>query len=291
MSTAWFKPKVAPRLIKSFPCRRKKRIFEKDAEDVIVSSVEVWNTTCIVTNFGRSQEQQSPAISQSILVNPSNPGLLGVRKFPYFPRGGPVPKQHPEKYEHHIMGYVRRWGGMEVGKGMLFPFNVVDGLVHEMGGWKLAMHCFMLRSQNGEGEKCPVGRAVITPPGSSNLQREYDSIVHTVPPFYEYDCHPEEALTRCYHNSLKLCQEAAGEIAESESVRFAFPLLGAGGRGFPPDKAIDIAARQSIIWRNNAYNQSDPNARLPSMVLAFGIPNMEIATKLADAISELLDVN
>jgi hypothetical protein len=48
--------------------------------------IEVWSTPCIVTRFGKS------AVKCSILINPSNPELSGCRNFPYFPRGGPVPK-------------------------------------------------------------------------------------------------------------------------------------------------------------------------------------------------------
>jgi O-acetyl-ADP-ribose deacetylase (regulator of RNase III) len=324
MSTAWYKADTAPRLLRSFP--RKKRNGIRGGEKIIVTSVEVWNTTCIVTKFGKSQQETSNC-SVAVLVNPSNPDLLGVRKFPYFPRGGPLPKRLPGKYEHHLMGYVRQWGGMEVKKGMLFPFNVVDGLVHELGGWQLALHCFMLPSVNENGEKCPVGKAVLTPPGGRELQSEYDSIVHTVSPFYEHHdggCSPEKALEESYQNSLKLCEESAAAVVgdredvflqehqgttDDRVIRFAFPLLGAGGRGFPIEKAIDIAASQSIQWRNGVFNStststsrshrddreddhtihSSSTISQPSRVLAFGIPNMENAQKLADAISKYSD--
>merc|ERR1712238_183859 len=94
------------------------------------------------------------------------------------------------KDAHHIMGYVSQWGGMELKDGMLFPFNVIDGLVHQLGGWRLALHCYMLPNinsgNNSGGEKCPIGNAVTTPPGGTQLRQEYDTIVHTVPPFYKY---------------------------------------------------------------------------------------------------------
>jgi hypothetical protein len=63
-------------------------------------SMEVWETTCIVTNFAKTADCQ-------ILINPTNPQLTGVSKFPYFPKGGPQPKVSPTKDAHHIMGYVR----------------------------------------------------------------------------------------------------------------------------------------------------------------------------------------
>ena len=37
------------------------------------------------------------------------------------------------------LGYVSSWGGMEVGQGMLYATSVVDGLVHQLGGWKVGL--------------------------------------------------------------------------------------------------------------------------------------------------------
>ena len=68
---------TTPRLLKSF------QNFQTQ------KSIEVWYTTCIVTNFGKNQQ----LTTCSILINPANPELSGVSKFPYFPRGGPVPER------------------------------------------------------------------------------------------------------------------------------------------------------------------------------------------------------
>jgi hypothetical protein len=100
MSTAWYKSKVVPTLLQTWQHRNR--------------SVEVWKTTCIVTNFGKPtaavtfpvQEPICKVQGVHVLINPANPELSGVSKFPYFPRGGPVPKQLPNKDAHHIMGYV-----------------------------------------------------------------------------------------------------------------------------------------------------------------------------------------
>jgi hypothetical protein len=103
MATAWYqKSKVVPTLLKQWQHRNR--------------SVEVWKTTCIVTNFGKPvpnspaqvhvqvhvQVQVEAQVVQ-LLINPANPQLSGVYKFPYFPRGGPVPEQSPNK---DGMGYV-----------------------------------------------------------------------------------------------------------------------------------------------------------------------------------------
>ena len=109
MSTAWYKSRSTPKLLheclSAGPIRRRQRQRR---------IVQVWNTTCIVTNFGKNQTtivetgNHSPQHNRSrhVLINPANPELSGVSKFPYFPRGGPVPEEYPSKDAHHIMGYV-----------------------------------------------------------------------------------------------------------------------------------------------------------------------------------------
>jgi hypothetical protein len=91
MATAWYEmSKVVPAVLKQWQHRNR--------------SVEVWKTTCIVTNFGKPTVQAPAACKVvQLLINPANPQLSGVSKFPYFPRGGPAPKQLPNK---DGMGYV-----------------------------------------------------------------------------------------------------------------------------------------------------------------------------------------
>ena len=263
MSTAWFKPNFVPKLLRS---------YQKQ-----YASVEVWNTTCIVSNFGKEKASKC-----SVLINSSSPSLLGVRKFPYFPSGGPQPKEPPLKVEHHLMGYVSQWGGMDLKRGMLFPFNAVDGLVHELGGWKLAMHCYMLPTVK-EDERCPVGQAVSTPPGGRLLAVEYEKIVHTVPPFYEHNSgDPKAYLFQCYENALNICEDRLPDHAGGAPLRIACPLLGAGARGFPLEIAIEVAARASLKWR-----EKNDKVQGRQKILVFGIPQLEVALKLNDAISRI----
>ena len=106
MSTAWYKSRVVPTLLQTWQHRNR--------------SVEVWKTTCIVTNFGKPTAAVTSSVEVpvckveaahvQVLINPANPELSGVSKFPYFPRGGPTPKQLPNKDAHHIMGYVSTCG-------------------------------------------------------------------------------------------------------------------------------------------------------------------------------------
>mmetsp|Transcript_54195 Transcript_54195/g.80470 ORF Transcript_54195/g.80470 Transcript_54195/m.80470 type:complete len:161 (-) Transcript_54195:324-806(-) len=155
---------------------------------------------------------------------------------------------------------------------MLFAANVVDGLVHQLGGWRLAWACNSVPNVNGE-EKCPVGHAVSTSPGGSELCEEYDEIVHTVPPFYEHHPHPEKYLSECYSKALSVSFSF-----QDGPRRVASPLLGAGGRGFPIEKAVSIAATESVRWRESAHGEK---------VLAFGIPELTNAERLIEEISRL----
>ncbi len=127
-SKAWYKPSAVPQLIARFDAP------PSASEHTRKKSVEVWTTTCIVTNFGRrhnddddddddngKNESSSHPPSHhprcTALINPANPNLSGPNSFPYFPRGGPQPPTQPERPAHHIMGYVSQWGGMDVGNG------------------------------------------------------------------------------------------------------------------------------------------------------------------------------
>eukprot|EP00578_Thalassiosira_sp_NH16_P029723 CAMPEP_0181076506 /NCGR_PEP_ID=MMETSP1071-20121207/456_1 /TAXON_ID=35127 /ORGANISM="Thalassiosira sp., Strain NH16" /LENGTH=358 /DNA_ID=CAMNT_0023157693 /DNA_START=180 /DNA_END=1256 /DNA_ORIENTATION=+ len=210
---AWYKPSALPQLIARFD--------PPPAAGASKRAIEVWTTTCIVTNFGMRrdiadrtphEDRKSPLLpSCSILINPANPNLTGPNSFPYFPRGGPQPLQQPSREAHHIMGYVSQWGGMDVGGGMLFSAEAIDGLVHQLGGLRLRAECALVPThryskayanqqtqpeskendrensiENGDDAKCPVGTAVITSPGGAELQKHYDAIVHTTPPFHNY---------------------------------------------------------------------------------------------------------
>ena len=247
-------------------------------------SVEIWTTTCIVTNFGRtilSDSQHQPQqvvndqhLDQWVLINPCNSGLTGCKAFPYFPKGGPVPNQKVESKTHRDwqpLGYVTQWGGMEVGTGMLYPTSVVDGLVHMYGGSKLHTELYWLRQKHrwstfwsndrsmNANEPCPVGHAVVTSAGNGPLADQYDRIFHTTPPFYRYNTHQslssEMLLSKCYENALHQASRLA--TAAGTSIVVALPLLGSGARGFPVDIACQIAAESIVTWLLESSNDDD----------------------------------
>ncbi|KAL9178870.1 hypothetical protein ACHAXT_011843 [Thalassiosira profunda] len=217
-SKAWFKPSALPQLVARFeppsPSQHAKR-----------RAVEVWTTSCIVTNFGMNcngadesarGDETDHLPRCSTLVNPANPNLTGPHTFPYFPRGGPQPKAQPNRHAHHIMGFVSQWGGMDSGSGMMFSAETIDGLVHQLGGVGLRAECSLVPTHefsrayinqqdttldlNGDDAKkmakCPVGAAVMTSPGGDNLRKHYDCIVHTTPPFYNHPPLESEELQK-----------------------------------------------------------------------------------------------
>ncbi|KAK1744399.1 hypothetical protein QTG54_004932 [Skeletonema marinoi] len=150
---------------------------------------------------------------------------------PLLSSGGPQPKVQPNRHAHHIMGYVSQWGGMDVGSGMLFSAESIDGLLHQLGGLRFRAECNLVpphpwahaylnqqcrqkaaanndRNANDTVEvsnivnspnpktKCPVGTAVSTAAVGGEIQSHYDRIIHTVPPFYNYPPSMTEELKR-----------------------------------------------------------------------------------------------
>ena len=118
---AWYKPSAIPQLIAKFDAPS-----STSSGKASKRAIEVWTTTCIVTNFGKlaavnnSHGESSQLPGCAVLVNPANPGLTGPNSFPYFPRGGPQPSErHDERKGWHPVGYVSQWGGMDVGNGEL----------------------------------------------------------------------------------------------------------------------------------------------------------------------------
>lgn len=300
-SKAWFKSS-APVLIRKFLGSGGPATTHSGNDAMRKRSIEVLTTTCIVTNFGMKRGRaggtdgdasgESASSSCSVLINPANPSLSGVSDFPYFPKGGPQPKKQPTKDAHHIMGFVTQWGGMDVGEGMMFSAAVVDGLVHQLGGVRLAAECKLKGLLRGGGVTCPEGTSIVTSPGGSELRAEYDRIVHTVPPFFKHppreDCDVVEMLRSCYRSSLDLAFDTF-DYGSAEEQRVAVPLLGAGCRGFPVDIAIKVAAEESVKWMNPPLNECDISSETGQQVVAFGLLEEDTALKLIDAIERSSD--
>lgn len=89
---------------------------------------------------------------------------------------------------------------------------------------------------------CPVGHSVLTP--GFGLKAKY--VIHCCPPVRRNGSEQENELLRsCYRTALELAQQ-------KNLTSIAFPLLGAGHCGFPPETALQIAVSEiSAFLENN----------------------------------------
>ena len=247
-----------------------------------VRAVELWKTSDIVLQPPGSKAAKARRMA---LINPANEGLSGVDNFPYFPRGGQVflPGNTPPRGAElsQTMASSMSWRGMDAGADMLYPAQVVDGVVRALGGKALAIACRNV-PQISPGVRVATGSAVCTPPGSERLAELYQTIVHTVPPFYKQYANSQEAdglLLASYlsafaqlsslHaqrrvswndiNTWSLWQgwrrEGFGKEGQvgsmtnvSLGISLATPLIGAGTRGAPLEAATRVAALAAAEW-------------------------------------------
>ena len=288
-SKALLLPHVLPRLVGSVTIVSRVRGRRR--------TVEVYQTPCIVLSGNLD--------GCDTLINPSNPDLTGASAFPYFPRGGPVPgedRRSSLQEVHHIMGYVSRWGDVDVSRGLLLPENVIDGLVHQYAGWRLRLECWAKRLESslawpGSREQpCPVGSAVVTSAG--DLRPIYQQIVHTTPPFFlttddgsnntKNVYHAQDQLMQCYRKAWKL------GFSGSRTARLATPLLAAGCRGFPLDVALSVAVDASTEWlmpspHGGKLADNDDNDPMSQQTVVFGFLDEDVANKLLSELSDRVD--
>lgn len=104
----------------------------------------------------------------------------------------------------------------------------VDGAIHRAAGPELVAEC---RTLGG----CPTGEARIT----RGYRLPARHVIHTVGPVWNGGGRGEdEALARCYRNSLAL--------ATQHGLRtIAFPAISTGIYGFPLERATTIAVRET----------------------------------------------
>lgn len=110
----------------------------------------------------------------------------------------------------------------------------VDGAIHRAAGRELLQECRLL---NG----CNTGFAKIT--RGYNLKAKF--VIHTVGPVWKGgENNEEELLAMCYRNSFKVA-------ADNNITSISFPAISTGIYGFPPEKAVKIAFRETILFLNN----------------------------------------
>jgi O-acetyl-ADP-ribose deacetylase (regulator of RNase III) len=103
----------------------------------------------------------------------------------------------------------------------------VDGAIHRAAGPQLRACCAGLGG-------CPAGEARITP--GFGLRARH--VIHTVGPVWRGGASGEPALlASCYRNSFALA-------AEHGLVSIAFPAIGCGAYGYPPEPAAQVAVTE-----------------------------------------------
>jgi len=111
--------------------------------------------------------------------------------------------------------------GLVIGSG-------VDAAIHRAGGPSIMEECDRVRERQGG---CPTGHAVATTAGNLPAKK----LIHTVGPRWHGGKHGEpRLLASAYRSSL--------ELAAALGCRtVAFPSIGTGANGYPPDKAAEVA--------------------------------------------------
>ncbi len=104
----------------------------------------------------------------------------------------------------------------------------LSGAIHRAAGAELREECQRLQD-------CPVGEAKLT--RAYNLPAEW--VIHTACPVWQGGDRAEERLlAQCYRSCL--------ELAAQNSIRsIAFPAMGTGGCGFPPQRAAEVAFKET----------------------------------------------
>ena len=156
-------------------------------------TVELHVTPCIVTH---------PPGACDGLVNPANEQLQGTQFT-------------PAEAERNLSG-----------PGLIYPPQVIDGLVTELGGPGVWRACETL-PKDQLGRRCAVGSAVITQ-AHGELLCSYRHIVHAVAPHYG-DARWASLLRGAYASALSVASHA-------HLSTLAVPLLGSGARGAPPQE-------------------------------------------------------
>ena len=169
---------------------------------------------------------------------------------------------------------------------IIYPTQVVDGLVTELGGHTL-YRTLQALPRGADGSRCATGAALTTPSGGE-LSCAYPHLVHAVPPFYAAP-RWDAQLTACWH--------AAFAVADAQGFSvLAAPLMGAGARGAPAEVAAAVAAAAAVTWRgggggggggggDGAGGSGDGGgaaARLQTV--RFAVQELEVAAALGEAL-------
>lgn len=174
--------------------------------------------------------RDAPATSKgTALVCPANEMLVGAA-LPYFPlpRNGAAGLDAGNVEQRASELPSTAWGGMEIGSGMFYSSQVIDGVVGLLGGAQLREACASIPLNEVQMRLMP-GEATATP-SYGELENRFACILHTVPPLLQPPgVHSEDEFSKlvsCYGQAIDL----AGQYSGVDAV--AVPLLGSGARGW-----------------------------------------------------------
>ena len=240
--------------------------------------IEVATTPCVVQQpWAAKHAKQAFAPSRPAhdafrgavraLVNPANPSLAGTSR-PYFPRGGPLPPPPPPGLEKSSSG----WGGLDAGSNMLYPAQVVDGLVHMHAGGNLRKALEAVPVDEWSGVRVQPGGAYVTP--AFELMN-FDLIAHTPTPFWPEDAKTElesflkwgNNITSCFVNGVNALHVPMSESKEPQPLAIALPLLGAGAAGAPAEACAEMAAQATSILAQELQHEGRGGPLLLRFVL------------------------
>ena len=192
----------------------------------------------------------------------------------------------------------------------------MDGVVHALGGAELRRRLGELELTGAEPRaggtaeevRCAEGSAVVVPcAGCGELERSFDMICHTVPPFWPRNhrsgasdtCSSTSAdmtawqrtMRSCYSGSVNALIGAAAapglaSHADAPGLWIAAPLLGAGARGAPVAAAAGAAAEGALRalgpMAAGAVDTTHVSAR--GLLLRFVLPGCEALEAFGAAI-------
>ena len=142
----------------------------------------------------------------------------------------------------------------------LRPGGGVDGAIRRAAGWKLNAATMKIG-------RCPAGEAVAT----EGFALPARWVIHTAGPVWHDGSRGEpETLARCYRNCL-------ARAAELGARRVAFPAISTGVYGFPPERAAEIAVRETAA----ALDGGDDFDEI--VLVAFGDEDLAILQAAAGA--------
>ena len=228
-----------------------------------------------------------PPPSDTLIV-PSNERLCGAN-FSHFPVGGPTP------LGEYVGERSHPWGTPRTAR-MLYQCESIDGVLSEQfGGVErdvIESVAPVILGDEKYPVRCRTGDAVgpvPVPPGS--LRNVFDRLILSVAPFWPkpppLNSHSDSgpSLPADWRRELLSSYLASFAIARGAGSRgCATPILGAGARGAPADRACAVAAEAAGKF---LCRRGEGDVR-GGMVIHFAVQDDDVAECLDEALGNVL---